>query len=394
MTDTLALAADATLAAEPRERADELAEPPSMPTASALERTIRCPDSWVLPHVQASGEYAARGVAIAAYVRRVVGGMPRPEASGLVPDKAWRKTCDGIDFADLCGDLTDVRGEMMYALDVERWTVRELGSNRGRRYPRLGPTEIGGTNDLEGVRVDDVQVVVDIKSGSRVTAAEENPQILYHAAARHLRTGSAVVQGRLAYIAEDGGVEVDAAPDFGPFDLESFGDDLRSMVRSVAASRERLGNGGPPRVSAGDWCKYCPAMVACPRFTALARRMLGDLQQIDAALGAMTPTEQGRAWQRAKEAESLVEHILGGLRAIAESDHPIPLPDGRVVKAVPWGTSHFARDKALTMLRERGVSDDEIRALTVKGKTVQVRPTGSRAKALPTGETEVADVGA
>lgn len=339
-------------------------------TASSLERLMACPASAVLPHVAETNDDADRGTEIHSFVRNVSAGMPRAKALALVP-KEHLPVCEGIDFGRVCGDLSNVRAEVSYAIDVETSFARELGINLGRHYPTREPAEFAGTNDLEGRRLDDVEVVADVKTGDPVTACRENPQMMFHARARQLRTGAAEVEARLIYIRRDGKVSLDCAM-FTAFELDCFEDELSALRARIEDARARFAATGQVSVSTGPHCRYCPAMTACPRYVALARTMAADVADIPARLEMLTPEQQGIAWEKAKAIEKLVEHVLDGLKAIAKQGE-FPLPTGKVVKAISFARQDFSRDKTLALLREKGATQAEIEALYTEATVTQVR---------------------
>lgn len=344
------------------------------PTASALERVGECAASHVLPAIASSSTHARRGIEIAAFVRRVIGGMAPEDAAELVPDDAWRATCTNLDWRALCGDLSQVRGEMAYALDVETDTVRELGSNLGRRYPPLAASELGGTSDIEGMRLDGVPVVIDVKTGQPVTRCRDNLQIRFFARILQLLSGAAEVEGRIAYVREDGHVDRDCWT-FSLFELDSFGDDMIELLRRVSVARERLTAGAPLAVRTGEHCQYCPAMSACPRYTALARTMVEDVAQVHAQLGAMTPEQQGIAWEKARAIEKLLDVVVSGLKDLAKQA-PIPLASGKFVKAIDVDRRSFVQESALALLRAKGATADDIDGCYRSHTIVQVREVG------------------
>jgi hypothetical protein len=351
-----------------------------MSTASAIERLLACPASAVLPHVHQSSEDADRGSAIHGFIRGVLAGQPRGDCLANVPE-AWRATCAGIDFAKLVGDISNVRAEVAYAVDVEEGLATTLGQNIGRKYPALGESFVCGTNDYEGQRFDGVEVAGDVKTGLQVTRTEHNPQAKFHALARYCATGAPEVEVRLSYIGWTGKVTHDSHV-FTAFDLDEFMDELRELQAHIAAARLRYLTSGDVTVSSGDHCKYCPAMAACPAYTALARTMAADIADIEGRLEALTPYEQGVAWTKAKEVERLVERVLGGLKALAERD-AIPLESGKVVKAITFEQHRFDADAALALLRELGATQAQVEDLYRASEVTQIRAVnGPRLMAL------------
>lgn len=340
------------------------------PTASALERVLECSSSHVLPAVYDSSEYAERGVEIARFIRSIIGGGSVEAALSLVREE-WRDTCRHLQWKKIVGDLSNVRGEVAYALDTANDGVRELGINIGRRYPLLTATEIGGTDDIEGERLDDVPVVIDVKTGQDVTACQDNPQIKFFCHIKQLLTGANEVEGRIAYVREDGAVTLDCHT-FTAFDLECFGDDLAELVTRVADARRRLALGEALPVNSGSWCRYCPAMAACPKYTALAKAMVPELDAIAERLQAMTPEQQGIAFTKAKDIERLLESVLTSLKEIAKQS-PIPLPNDKLVKEIRFPREDFSQKSALELLRAKGATAEEIAKVYVTSSVGQVR---------------------
>jgi len=330
------------------------------PTASSLERALECPASVVLPGVVESSDYAERGHVIHTFVRNVIAGADHAAELAKVVDPAHRATCAAIRFKDLVGDLTNVRAEVSYALDVEDETARVLGLNLGRKYPSLTRTQFAGTNDWEGLRLDGMPVADDLKTGwERVTPCKYNVQAKFHSRAIQLVTGAAEVEGRISYLDSDGSVDVDSHV-FTAFELDSFGDELVELPIRIDHARRVYAMTGQVTVKSGDWCKYCPAMPACPKYTALARTMATDIDAIKGRLLIMTPDEQGIAWQRRTEIKNMLEVVDDGLKAIAR-EHPIPLPDGRKeVRSTDSHSRSFDAGRARALLAEKGATEAEI----------------------------------
>jgi hypothetical protein len=338
-------------------------------TASALERVFECPASVHLPQVLSSNRNSNRGTDIHAFVRRVLAGMPVDEALTFV-DPANVPVCRLIDFQKLGGDLKEVRAEVAYAWDVDARTARELGVNIGRNYD-VEVGEIAGTNDIEGVRIDDIPVVCDVKTGDAVTRCEDNAQMLYHALVRRQRTRAREVQARILYIGHDGSVNVDQST-FDRATLDAFADELAECADAVGEAELEIERYGYAPVSKGPWCKYCPAMSACPAFVGLARAQVVELDDMVTRIAAFTPEQQGQAWVIAKQAETLAEAVLEALKGLARQS-PIPLPDGSIVRPVQVMRDDFNRAAAVALLRKLGASSADVSALFKKHQVEQIR---------------------
>jgi len=348
-----------------------------MLSASGLERALACESSVVLPQVNTSTEPAARGTSIHAFVRRVLAGVSKEKALAHV-EVEHRPTCELIDFRKLGSDLTDVRAEVAYAYDARTRAVRVVGVNIGRNYGPMGPSEIAGTNDFEGTRFDGVPVVADVKTGMPVTACAENPQMKFHALVRMIATGAQEVEARILYVREGGDVYADCYT-FDLFELESFGDELAELLGRVESAFAQYAEKGHARLSTGDHCRYCGALVSCPAYVSLARTMATDLEDIGARIAALSPEEAGVAWEKAKRIEKLLENVLDGMKAYA-IQNTIPLPNGQTVKSVTFERNDFSRNEALVMLRKKGATDAEVGSLYVPHEVEQVRTVGKKAK--------------
>lgn len=346
-------------------------------SASGIERTEACAASVVLPRIaRASEPEAERGTSIHNFARAVLAGAPRDKALAAVTEPAWRETCEHLDLTRLGGDLHDVRSEVAYALDVVGRTARELGVNIARGYTGIGDVELPGSCDIEGTRFDDVPVVLDIKTGwEPVAPCAENPQIMFFAWVRMLLTGAPAVEGRIAYVREDGSVRLDSHT-FERFDLECFADGLEEMAGLVIATRRAYAAGATVQVARGSHCRYCEAMPFCPAFTQLARTMATDLVDVRASIAELTPAQAGVAWSKAKAVETLLEEVLDALKERARLA-PIPTPEGKLVKAIPMkGREFFDTQAAIAMLRAKGATADEV------GTLYRVGPPGEQIRAV------------
>lgn len=352
-----------------------------MISASSLARVIACPASAVLPAVVTVGDAAERGTDIHAFMRRVLGGVPRSTALEHVSPEN-RVTCEGIDFAKVVEGLSEVRSEVSYALHAESLEVREIGRNIGRNYPSeyVGLDRLPwlpGTLDMEGFRADGVPVVEDFKTGQPVDAAAENPQLFFFALVRRALTGANEVEIRIRYVREDGRTYVDRhVADV--FELDSFAADLERTASHVC----RLHTGVEKQdvtVRPGSQCRYCPAITSCPAHVALARAMSDEITAIDARIREMTPAERGNAWIKAKMIEGLLEHVITGLRECAIAE-PTPLPDGKVLRLIESQRRSFVQADAIALLRRLGATQEQIdecyRATTIE----QVRATNPEKK--------------
>lgn len=294
------------------------------PTGSALERAMACAASCVLPVASHMGEAAAFGVKNHEEIE--AGDRSRPVVR------------------DLLEDATDLRHEVAYALDVSTGTAREIGVSIGRAYGALSPQEIPLTVDAE-FRRGGRWWVVDFKSRARVTAAASNWQIRAGALAVMSRHDAGVVMGGLAYLDDN---ELDVTT-FDAFHAVGFWEQLRSLVMHLRLLESRYLDGQTPPVSAGPWCRWCPALPHCPAHTRLALSLVGELESVDAKLATLTPDQAGNAWEKVKRYKLVLERIEETLREYARRE-PLPLPNGRRLALVESRRTSLDTKKAAEML--------------------------------------------
>lgn len=298
----------------------------SNPTGSAIERSMRCPASCVLGSAAYSGAAAEYGTENHEKIQQ--GDASKPVVR------------------DLLEGATDVRYEVAYALNVETRTVREIGQNVGRNYGPLADTEIALTVDAE-FRKDGVWHVPDWKSRERVTQARNNWQVRAAVLAVAGRHNADYVVGGIAYLDDS---ELDVFP-FDAFHLVAFWDELRYLLVRIRKAEEMQANGETLSVSAGSWCKYCPALPYCPAHTKLAKSLLGELDSVDAAIATLTAEQCGRAWDLLKRYDVIADRVKESIRSRARHE-PVPLPSGRRLALVETSRRSVDTKKAAEMLGE------------------------------------------
>ena len=332
-------------------------------TWSAAERVEQCPASAVLPRVLEDTDDADRGRQGHSFLAKRIAGVSEQDALEGVNEKL-HKTCRGIRLDVITAGLRNVRAEVSYAIDARADDVVELGVNINRGYDKWGWTRAAhvlcGTLDLEGERkFDDLPSVTDWKFGfQEVTPCKDNPQLMAEARARQLVTGAHEVEARIGYVRESGYVHFDRAR-FSRLELDAFADRQRATIAAVEFANVALAKRRRLTVNAGNWCRYCPSMPACPAYTALAKKMLRELAAMKKDLVAMTPAQQGKAWLKAKTILRLAKDVVDHLNAIAEVA-PFPTEPGREVRGVTYNRERFDEKGAVTLLQLLGVSAEEV----------------------------------
>lgn len=335
-------------------------------TASSAARAAACPASCALPATSSTSSYAERGRSIHAFIRRVLVGTSREAALALV-DPQWRATCAGIDFEQVCSDLTDVRVELAFAWNVKTRKARFIGENLERNYGPRDPWEICGTSDIIGFDYRARPVVWDTKAGhQRVTAIPENWQMRFFGIVLRALYGAPEVDGRLGYVRESGNI-LRTAHTLDGFALDEFEDELESAAERVVRAREDFAAGKRLRVVQGDeQCQFCEATASCPANVALARSMVSDIGDLAAKaerdLQAMTPRELGDVYEKLGNMKRLVEIVDDGLKVVG-AHRPFELADGRTVEMTSREVERFQKNAAIELLRSKGATEAEISAL-------------------------------
>lgn len=361
-----------------------------LPTFSALERAEHCPASFALPQVHEQDEDAQRGTAIHAFLRRVISGASKETALEHV-EPEHRDTCRGIDFRSIVGDLASAHAEVAYAIDTRTLSkCRELGENIGRNYGELGEEELAGTIDVAGRTRADRPVVGDFKTGwLKVTPAIDNRQIHSAVTAERILTGEDEIEGRIWQIRPSGEVFVDRHV-FDAFELDEIASDVQAIHAGVLVARRRFQDDGEIVVSPGEHCRHCPAMPLCPAHVELARAMAGELGAITASLSKLTPEQRWIAWQKKKEAEAILEAIDKSLKALARQEPFVSLDGTKELRPLTFERTDFSKALALSLIRELGGTEEQIKKLWVPHPVEQFRmhtikgaPKPKKAKELP-----------
>jgi len=218
----------------------------SLPSASSLKRAMSCAASMVLPRVQSENEAAAKGNAVHEYLYNC-SKMDPAEAMSRVPAE-YQELCAAIEL-DSLPPLSNFKGEVTFAYDVETDTCTVLGENLGRAYDKaavavlgrpLKESEIVGTADLAGHDPDAKTVaVLDYKTGrSRLDPAEKNWQLkfLVLAAARAWNAQSGTAQ--LGFIREGEAPFLPKPAEFTALDLDLIAADLKGLHARYQAARK------------------------------------------------------------------------------------------------------------------------------------------------------------
>jgi hypothetical protein len=222
----------------------------------------------------------------------------------------------------------------------------------------------------------DVPGEMDYKSGQSVGNPEEHWQRRLCATALMFFYDSPTAFSRVVYIWDDGSLHPDGC-DFTCIDADGFCDEMVETIDAVWDARDLFAGGVMPDVYPDDdTCSYCPAQMSCPYWTNFAMAMAGRLQAIESGptVEAMAPTELARVWEDSKQAETIAEHTLKGLKVIA-AKQPIAIGDTHVVEGRERSRTYFddakARGLIIILAARAGMSDEETNAALAElnGKT-------------------------
>lgn len=284
---------------------------PCLPTASGLTRALACPTSCVLPQVTAlASPWAESGRALHAFVEAVAKGKTPTEAAQAVPAE-MRDTALSLDLAGWPVDVTaGWSSELAVAYHLDHDAARLLDAAQ-RAYSHKPTVEIAGTADL--VRVHDGCVwVVDIKTGRGWL-----PRPLESGQLRFLALAFARLYG--VDSAEVGHLRVDG-DGRAWLDLDTLDALELATVRDQLLEAREAVQAGIIAPKEGQWCRYCPAFVACPAKASLITR----IEDVD---GPLDRDVAARAWQRIKDVRAVCDRMEASLKEYAARE-AVPLADG------------------------------------------------------------------
>lgn len=320
-----------------------------MITASKLDLARHCPGSFALDHYSEKNEYQDEGVERHATFQEQIesGGVPERLAQRW-PGATWR-------------------AEVKFAFDLSTGNGRELQGHAHRDYSKANPLEICGTADAVGLLPGRL-IVVDFKSfDPNVPRAAVNAQV--HIAALALCRAHGIDDADVAIHHEARALDV-ASIDV--FDFELFAEEAKRIVEATVRARSDRRAGKLPQLSAGYWCRWCPAFVGCPLQKSLALEVSSadGVMSLEQRIPFESDDEAAAAYDLYQRIKMLSARIGAALYARA-SERPIPLSDGRVFGPVEKpGNERLDGDVVYQVIREQhgqSVADAAvIRAATKK----------------------------
>ena len=326
-------------------------------TASRLHLADRCPASCALPTAAdwADSDTAAAGTGRHAYLSALAATGSREAALATVPDGApWRAPCEAIDTEALLAGVARIEHDLAHSYDPERDTASPIVVDAHRAY-ELDDTQIPGTLDWLVTRLDGSVEVVDFKGEMPVTPAASNLQLALYALQAARSRGLDEVGVAICYVRADGTLRWDRAL-LDVFALACAAARIRDVWGRVTAARALRAGGGDPSVRVGDHCTYCPALRRCPAHVALARELVAQgerpVDDVTRELASLSDAQAGEAYERLERLQAILDACRASLRVrVMRGD--LPLPDGRVLRAVESAPRSLVVSKALPVLRSR-----------------------------------------
>lgn len=308
-------------------------------TGSKLPRAEQCPASFALPAiVEAGGKYAEAGNEIHEQLYEIASGGDGP---------AWLVAL----FAELVGEdvyapdgaphptKASVYAERCFAWHPATRKGRDLGTH-GRDYAGLREGEIPCTVDLFVKYTDGAGAVYDYKSGF-LGASVDSAQLSHQALACMSAFGlESIMLGIVKIDAEQQTWSVRSKT----MDvLDASAEEARIVkildrVKTARATPLEHLDVHPT----DDACRYCPCWQSCPAKTKAIATVYGlvGIAKPEAAI-TVTAENAGAVWAAVKAMEKVLAKAKSDAESFALRGF-VPLPDGRVLKAVEQSRESMA----------------------------------------------------
>lgn len=341
-----------------------------------------CAGSMVLPRVERTSKYAARGTAIHSYIATALS-AGRAVALAECPEE-HREICSKLEL----GNLVRLLGghplvEPAYVYNVRDDSARFLGQNIGRDYGLLTDVEIPGTDDLVAVKEDSI-AIADVKTGHYIGDAADSWQLKALALAVSRHYGKDTVDATLIRLRDDGSWYYSPTVTWTAFDLDGFASELQSLYLRIKRRAVQMKEEGTVDVHPSDAaCQFCPCVEACPAHTALARHLPPTLSDIAAKCEAMSDSQLAESWDVVCRAEEIVKRVKDGLKTIVK-DHPVKLASGKTLTAVLAPRETIDPEIARKVLTDRYGSEvsSAVFEVSASKKSIKAALNGKHEEAL------------
>tara|TARA_R110000868_G_scaffold103112_1_gene284039 strand:- start:10102 stop:11256 length:1155 start_codon:yes stop_codon:yes gene_type:complete len=301
---------------------------------STAKRVINCPGSVVLVQKmppQGSSKYADEGTLLHDTIADVLHNLTAPE------EYLGRAHNQQVLTQDLIDDKLHVALKLLDEVDPNQEMVYEVEQRVG--FGDLLPGVFGST-DLIG-RIGNRAIVLDWKFGDGVVVtAEENPQLMFYAAAA-MRTE----ESKWAF---EGVIEIECIiiqPPVirrwvtTPARITQFENQLVAAVKTAMKPDAPL--------ATGDHCRWCSAKPICPQMNGAIER------ETRRVVSLLTPEELGACLTRAEELETYISDLRELAFKTLENNGTVP---GYKLVAKRATRQWADEDKAVEFLKAHKVS--------------------------------------
>ncbi len=337
-------------------------------SASNVEPFVKCTASHVLPQHQSYMAKTESGTdnhkLVGDAINNVIGGNARLRAA--LPGLA-----DKLPF--LLDGINNPNAEAAYVVDVKARTSVFLGHDIGRDYAgklgrELGDYELGVSLDVDGYTHNGaVPWIRDFKFG------------IYHSWWQLYVQAMAIMWLSNDFTEVDAGFYfVDVRDDdvwvteqvevLYAIDIDERATEIMAAFDKARDLEEQYGeNTSEMPTVEGKWCQYCGAFPHCPSKWKLAKSLLE--MDVIGSVAAMTLEQCGAAWKKLGVIEkNIIDKTKDALKVRMRSEGGFPLEHGKKLAVLQMpGRASLDKPAVVALLLSKGVTQDEIQALTKQG---------------------------
>jgi len=259
-------------------------------------------------------------------------------------------------WVDTHGGPQDFGAEMAFAWDPVNDVAKTL-AEKGRDYSGAPEGWLCATTDL--VRVDPAAktgYVGDWKTGDGSKAA---PQLRTLAVMVARTYGLETVHVEALEVSSVG-VRVVCAEVLDAFALAAHAGALAEAIAAVPTAEPNPGR------HCGDL--YCPARATCPAATAIVAQVIPAEALVRHKWGITITSADHAAWlyDQAKAVEAAAKQVKDAVKAYVPAEG-LTLEDGSTLIEGTRSMPRFNRERAVTLMRALGATDEQIESCTVVG---------------------------
>lgn len=305
-----------------------------LPSASELDRLKHCPGAGALPKGRSAPQVATvQGTVIHGFLENCVRGG-KEAALALVTDE-WREVCAQINVDALPASKPGAFvPEVGFAWDV----AKDVVTAHEGEYP-WGSDRDNTPDGIVQCRVDILAVSEDGKEGylrdyktghTWVPSPSDNLQVGLGALMMSKVYGCKSVDVGIIRLKASESFEASCVLD--EMALDAIEVEVRRILATTAdlkAMLEFTPRSTPNHLKLGPWCKYCPALWACPLQTQNLRNLMEEPEKyLQMDLTGLPPDDMTMLYATVNAADMLVKDLQEKIRLFALSHGPIKVGDG------------------------------------------------------------------